>query len=111
MSDETAIIAERLREGREAIGLTQEDVANAVGLPRTAVSAIETGHRRVAGHELRRLARLYRRNVSWLVGEVDDAPPDPDLARAVARLTVKDREQVLMFARFLSALGVREDGE
>jgi transcriptional regulator with XRE-family HTH domain len=100
---EVQAIAARLREGRTALGLTQEDVAGAVGIPRTAVAALEGGTRRVSGIELRRMSRLFRRSVAWLVGEDDDVPPDPILAESVARLTPQDRDQVLAFARFLAA--------
>jgi transcriptional regulator with XRE-family HTH domain len=100
---EVAVIAARLREGRTALGLTQEDVAGVVGIPRSGVAEMEAGRRGVSGLELRRLARLYRRSVAWLVGEDDDIPVDPILAEQVARLTPQDRDQVLTFARFLSA--------
>src|SRR4051812_6244078 len=107
-SDETEqlALAARLKESREYIGLLQEDVASALGIPRTSVHALEAGKRRVTGLELRRLARLYRRPVGWLLGEEDvdlsDAEP---LFRAAAALSESDREQVLRFAEFLAAAG------
>ena len=54
-----------------------------LGIPRASVSALESGKRRVSGVELRRLARLYRRSVGWLLGdEVVAVAPDNALFRA-----------------------------
>jgi transcriptional regulator with XRE-family HTH domain len=101
-------VAQRLRAARETLGLTQEDVASALGMPRTSVIAMEAGKRNVTALEIRRLARLYRREVSWLLGEgpeliEEGSAEDQALFRATARLTVDDKEQVLRFAQFLAA--------
>jgi transcriptional regulator with XRE-family HTH domain len=109
MSDELAeqvALGGRLREAREYVGLLQEEVATALGVPRTSLSALEAGKRKVSGVELRRLARLYRRPVGWLLGEddvdLDDVAP---LFRATAQLSEQDKEQVLRFAEFLAGAG------
>lgn len=105
-SEEQARIGARLKEAREYIGLLQEDVASALGIPRASVSALESGKRRVTGLEVRRLARIYRKPVGWLLGEDDielsDAEP---LFRATESLSARDRDQVLRFAEFLAAAG------
>jgi transcriptional regulator with XRE-family HTH domain len=104
--EEQAKIGARLREAREYVGLLQEDVASALGIPRASVSALESGKRRVTGLEVRRLARIYRRPVGWLLGEEDveltEAEP---LFRAAEALSERDRDQVLRFAEFLAAAG------
>ncbi len=104
MSDytERRVVASRLREARTTLGLSQQEVAAAVGMPRPSVSELETGKRGVTGLELRRLARLYRRPVGWLLGD-DDPPPDGALAAVVAELSPADRAAVLAFAWFLDA--------
>ena len=104
------IVAARLREAREVIGLTQGDVATALGIQRTSVVALEAGRRNVSGLELRRLARLYRRDVGWLLGDeipAADEASQSALYRATASLTADDKEQVLRFAQFLAAGGHR----
>ncbi len=104
--NEQQAVGQRLRSARETLGLTQEDVAGALGIQRTSVIAIEAGKRNVSALEIRRLGRLYRRSVSWILGE----EPDPELAddngalyRATAELSAEDKEQVLRFAEFLAA--------
>lgn len=102
--NELEVVASRIREARESLGLTQEEVSGALGIPRTSVHAMETGKRGVSALELRRLARLYRRRVEWLLGE-DDAPVAADgaLYRATRDLSAEDKDQVLRFAQFLAA--------
>lgn len=98
-------LAARLREAREYVGLLQEDVARALGIPRASVSALESSKRRVSSLELRRLARLYRRPVGWLLGEDLEIDPSAPLFRATAELSDNDKEQVLRFAEFLAGAG------
>jgi len=104
--NEQQAVGQRLRNARETLGLTQEDVAGALGIQRTSVIAMEAGKRSVSALELRRLARLYRRSVSWILGEEPDAELAGDngaLYRATAELSAEDKEQVLRFAEFLVA--------
>ena len=65
-------LGERLREARKYLGLKQEEVANYLKLPRTALTDIENGQRRVEAIELTRLARLYRQSVACY--DCDDDP-------------------------------------
>jgi Zn-dependent peptidase ImmA (M78 family)/DNA-binding XRE family transcriptional regulator len=53
-------IGHRLRSARERNGISQQAVADAMELPRTAVTNIESGSRSVSTLELTRLAQLYR---------------------------------------------------
>lgn len=99
-------IGARLREAREYVGLLQEHVADALAIPRASVSAMESGKRRVTGLELRRLARLYRRSVAWLLGDEEPSTElQGTLFRTTATLSDEDRDQVLRFAQFLASAG------
>ena len=104
MSDDARkILCERLRGAREYLGLSQEEVAQAVGLPRPAISQLENGNRRVDAIELANLAKLYQRPISYFTGEepIGDPPQLELLKRAAAELSDKDRDEVLRFAEFL----------
>lgn len=57
----------RLQEARKARGLTQQAVADEMGMARTTLVAIEKGERRVSPQELIQLAALYGRPVSEFV--------------------------------------------
>ena len=99
-------LAQRLRFAREYIGMLQEDVATALDIPRASVSAIESGKRRVSSLELRRLGRLYRRPVAWLLEEEGaELEVDAPLARVTEALSDHDKRQVLRFAEFLAGAG------
>ncbi|MEU0941015.1 helix-turn-helix transcriptional regulator [Embleya sp. NPDC005971] len=98
-------LGERLKRTRDYLGMSQQYVSDNTGLPRTAISDIERGARRVDSLELKKLARLYRRPVSYFLAE----DPNPDvgehvlagLPRALAQLTDGDRKAVLDFAEYL----------
>lgn len=105
-ADDMQALARRLRQSREYLGLSQEAVAERLGVPRASVSAMEAGKRKVSSMELRDLARLYRTSIEQLLGEEPDQDPVVGaLYRAARNLTQEDREQVLRFAEFLRSAG------
>jgi transcriptional regulator with XRE-family HTH domain len=97
------ILCERLKSAREYLGLSQEEVAQHIGVPRPAISQIENGNRRVDVIELSKLAKLYQRPVAYFTGEEPVGEPRKlqMLKRAAAELSEKDRDEVLRFAEFL----------
>lgn len=83
MSIDAQELASRLRAARKAASLTQEAVARALGLSRSAVSQMEAGNRPVSGLELERLARLCGRGATDFF---DDAfSPERGAAAALFR--------------------------
>ena len=100
-------LAGRLRNARKYLGLKQEDVAGHLKVPRTALSDIENGQRRVEAMELMRLAKLYGQQVSYFTGEDASAAALPadvvHIARQVASLSTRDREELGRFAEYLYA--------
>ena len=58
----------RLAAARHAAGLSQQQVADKLGMRRPAISEIETGERDVKALELDRLAHLYGVALEWLLG-------------------------------------------
>jgi len=99
-------LAERLKSERDYLGLSQEQVAKVLGIPRAAVSAIETGRRKVSGVELARLAALFGSSPDRLLGsQLEPDPTDVQLYRATQSLSDNDKAQVLRFAEFLRSAG------
>lgn len=102
----------RLRQAREYIGLLQEEVAKYLGIPRTALTNIESGRRRIDAIELKRLATLYKQPVSYLTGENQVAEGMPEdiahLARAASGLSETDREELKRFAEYLRSRAGKE---
>lgn len=100
------LLGERLKDAREYLELSQDDVARKMAIPRSAVSLIESGQRKVDAIELQKFAELYQRPVSYFTGEVVGAqlPADVEhLARAAKKLSGRDREELTRFAEFLSS--------
>src|SRR5204863_3732463 len=98
-------LGDKLREARKYLGLKQEEVAAYLKIPRTALTDIENGQRRVEALELARLARLYRQPVGHFTGEDEASASLPadvaHLARSVAELSEADREELNRFADYL----------
>jgi transcriptional regulator with XRE-family HTH domain len=105
----------RLKEMREYLGLSQDEVAKAIKMPRPAVSLIESGERKVDALELKKFADLYQRPIDYFVSEkVDtaDRTKEPahlqraprevaQLARTATKLSPEDRSELVRFAEFL----------
>ena len=62
------VLGRRLQEARKARGFTQQDAAESLAVARTTITALEKGDRQTRPDELIRLASLYGRRVSDLVG-------------------------------------------
>jgi transcriptional regulator with XRE-family HTH domain len=97
----------KLKKHREYLGMSQQYVAECTGIPRSAVSEIEHGNRRVDAIELTKLARLYQVPASWLLDEDEEAAADSHVlamfTRKFSRLTSEDQAQLAQFAEFLAA--------
>ncbi|MFI7126847.1 helix-turn-helix domain-containing protein [Nonomuraea sp. NPDC050153] len=102
---ELEILAERLRRTRDYLGMSQQYVCEMTGIPRSAISDIERAVRRVDSLELKKLARLYTRPVSYFLDKEEDADLGEHalagLPRALVGLTDGDWEEVISFAEFL----------
>lgn len=98
-------LASRLRESREYLGLSQEEVANVLGLSRTAITNLESGTRRVEAVELDKLARLYGKTADYLLTGQSLSGAEGEhlsfLARATQGLSERDVEEIGRFADFL----------
>jgi transcriptional regulator with XRE-family HTH domain len=103
----------RLREAREYLGLSQDEVAKYLGIPRTALSHVESGQRRIDALELKKLAQLYKRPVVYFTGESQSDAGMPEdvahLARAAAGLSEGDRRELSRFAEYLRSRAESED--
>lgn len=62
-------LGRRLKEAREACGLTQEDVGKKFDLSRSTIAQMELGNREVTSLELDRLAFLYGKDIRYFLSE------------------------------------------
>lgn len=103
-------LSRRLRDARVARGLSQQAVADVIGVPRSAITQIEAGKRSVSTLELARLASCYRRPVTSFLADDGDqedimvalhrvAPgleSDPEVSHQVERCVDLCREGVTL---------------
>jgi len=99
-------LASRLKEMREYLSLSQEEVAQMLQIPRSAISLLENGERKVDALELKRFAEIYQCPLDYFTGPTGETTNTPReiafLAKAAAKLSSKDREELLRFAQFLT---------
>ena len=107
-------LGQRLKSAREYIGFSQEEVSSYLNVPRSALSLMETGQRKVAALELKELARLYKKPLGYFTGE---EPSDATfganvahLARKVSGLSPDDQQELERFADFLRARKQEKEG-
>ena len=89
-------VGERLREAREAAGLSQAQVAKLMDLHRPTITEIENETRKITAGELKQLAEIYHVSVEWLMGEPSTADNKLKLAaRKLHGLKEQDLETVM----------------
>ena len=103
-------LSARLRETREYLGFSQQFVSGQTGIPRSAVSDIERGVRRVDALELQRLAKLYRYPVGYFLGvsAAEESDALAALRAATEDLDDQDLAEIVRFASYLRTYGRAE---
>jgi len=103
-------LAERLRRAREEVGLTQQQVADWLGIRRPAVAEMEAGSRTVKSSELAKLASLYGRSLRWMAA--GDPGPEESIGAALFRSARRDdpvlRREAARLARRCTLVGELE---
>lgn len=65
--DEYKIFVKRLKKAREEAGLTQVQAAEKLDSSQAYISKVESGQLRVDVLELKRFAKLYKKNTSYFL--------------------------------------------
>ena len=60
-------IISKLKQARVEAGLTQKQVAEIIKKPQSYISKIEASEQRIDVIELKMLAKLYKKNVNFLI--------------------------------------------
>lgn len=63
------IIANRIAIARDRAGLTQNQLAKLLGIPRPSVVEIEAGNRKVSAEELIAMSDIFQVDINWLAGK------------------------------------------
>jgi len=60
-------IGKRIKELREKFNITQEKLAKRIGIPRPAVSQIESGKREITSTELKKISEIFEISIDELL--------------------------------------------
>ena len=66
-SKEYKQVVERLKKSRINSGLTQSEVAQKLGKSQSYISKVEVGEQRLDVIELKKLARIYKKNINVFI--------------------------------------------
>ena len=92
-------LSERLRQAREAAGLSQGQVAKKLELHRPTISEIEAGRRKVSAHELELFSDLYGVSAEWLLsGMAGNVKADARIlmaARELSKMNKADLDRLM----------------
>lgn len=117
------LVGDRIRRRRILIGLTQDQLGEALGISYQQVQKYETGANRVSAGRLYQIAETLQTSVAWFFDELcevedgaDETAPTRhviELVRGFARLPEdRHRQAVLALVRTLAdAPGAKSDGE
>jgi transcriptional regulator with XRE-family HTH domain len=91
---------ERIALLREKQGMTQEDLASALGISRASLSHYETNRREPDHETINKIASYFRVTTDYLLGRTDDAGKqlDPDVKEFVDSLELSDEDILNKFA-------------
>ena len=86
-SDEAATFGDRITAAREAVSLSQEEVARRLGVRLRTVRAWEEDTAEPRANKLQMLAGLLNVSIRWLLTGEGEGVPDPDAAAMPAEIT------------------------
>lgn len=66
-SEHHCLLVGRLRQSRKTMALSQMDVAKLLGRSQSYVSKLESGQHRITVAQLRELAKIYSKDVSYFI--------------------------------------------
>ena len=104
-----AALGKRVTQLRKSRGMTQAELARALGVSQQAVFAYEIGDRRISVLVLDRLARLFRLNIDQFLGFAPEPPVrkrrlSPRAMRHAERLQALSKTQQRFVVRILDVL-------
>jgi HTH-type transcriptional regulator/antitoxin HipB len=100
-------IGARLRDARTAAQLTQQDVADRIGVTQSQYNHYESGRTLISIDQLLRLEEIFGQSITFLVGKeisfIADLPPQlQELVRLVKELDPDNQDQILDFAHYVA---------
>ncbi len=99
-----ATLSERIKKARIKLRLSQEYVANYIGINRTAMVDVESGKRKVSAEELGKLSELFHISADELLNGRSTQKLSKRLARGFALLDKSEQKEILDLIEFKGKL-------
>ena len=93
-------VYERIKELRTQLHLSQEYVANYLGLSRSTYTQMENGKRKVLADEVAKLSDLFGISTDSLLRDTKMSHSATVVARSFERLDERDKEEIVNLIRF-----------
>jgi transcriptional regulator with XRE-family HTH domain len=109
MSELYKFIGEKIRKLRQdysGVTLSQEDLANKIGVPTNTISRWETATYKVSAEDLQKLAKTFSIDISVFFPETEQSKLTPSLQAlmsATSDLTEEDIAELTEYAKFRKA--------
>lgn len=89
-------LGERLKEAREYLNLTQEQVAKILDIGRDAIIRIEKGTRKITSEELLNFSKLYNISINELLNNNEELYySNQAFARGFEKLSEQDKKEII----------------
>ncbi|HMM07189.1 MAG TPA: helix-turn-helix transcriptional regulator [Clostridiales bacterium] len=93
-------LVERLKACRTKLHLSQEYVANYMGMNRSTITQIELGNRSVSADELARFSVLFGVSADALLNGQEKVLPETMFARTFSELDDRDKNEIMSLIQF-----------
>ena len=103
-------INERIRELRKQLHLSQEYVAKYLGVPRSTVSQMESGKRKVLAEDVSKLCALFGVSADALINGAELSEPANAFARCFENLNESDQAEIMNMMRFKERMKLQRGG-
>jgi transcriptional regulator with XRE-family HTH domain len=90
-------LAERIKKFREDLGLSQEELASKLNLPRPSISQLESGQREISGLELAKIAKIFEISVNDLLSDDLEKECKPTRKNKFPKFNKEKFKQVLLY--------------
>lgn len=98
---------ERIKELRTQLHLSQEYVANYLGINRTTFTQLENGNRKVTADDVSKLSALFGVSADMLLRGVETSQPATIFARSFESLDETDQAEIMNLIRFKEQMKVQ----
>ena len=103
-------VYERIKEFRNKLHLSQDYVANYLGLNRSTYTQMENGKRKVLAEEIAKLSDLFGVSADSLLNEGTVSQPTALFARSFDKLDERDQAEIMNLIRFKEQMKAQGNG-